>query len=356
VDLEGFARTHVAGRDLRAEPDFPHDIWRAMAEAGLFRIGLDPAHGGSGGGYAAIAKAETALIAGGGSPGLGSAFASHQMVARYFVEQFGDAAQRERWLRPLADGRITASIAISEPGAGAHPKHLRTTAERRDEAYVLTGEKAYLTNGPIADLFIVLAITAVEDGRKRYSAFLVPHGTPGVERVAMPDMPALRPALHCGLRLTEADVPTSNLLGREGEAYETMALPFRDTEDAVGSAGTVGSFRALLRRLAAIGTPDDAAALGAMAALVALMQEGSTALVARLDATGEPPGPALVGIRVLTADLLERARRFHDSHGGGGDPRVLAMFGSLETSLNVARTARLARQARLGEALLQASP
>lgn len=353
MNIEAFAREQVAGRDLRAEPDFPRDIWHAMAEAGLFRSGLDPAHGGSGGGFAAIAAAEAALIAGSGTPGLGSAFGSHQMVGRWFIEQFGDAAQHERWLRPLAEGRITASVAISEPGAGAHPKHLRTTAERHGDRYVLTGEKAYLTNGPIADLFVVFAITSVDDGRKRYSAFLVPLDTPGVERVEMPEMPALRPALHCGLRLTRAEVPASSLLEREGEAYETMALPFRDTEDAVGSAGTVGSFRALLRRLGAIGTPDDAAELGAMAALVALMQEGSTALVARLDAAGEPPGPALIGIRVLAADLLERARRFHDDRS---DPRALALFDSLETSLNVARTARLARQSRLGEALLQASP
>ncbi len=185
MDIEQFARAQVADRDLGAEPAFPHDIWHAMAEAGLFRIGLDPAQGGSGGGYADIARAEAALIAGGGSPGLGSAWASHQMVARYFLERFGDAAQRAAYLPALASGRITASVAISEPGAGAHPKHLRTTATRRGDAYVLDGEKAYITNGPIADFFVVLAITATENGRKRYSAFLVPQDAPGLVRVPM---------------------------------------------------------------------------------------------------------------------------------------------------------------------------
>ncbi len=346
MDIEPWARAHVAGRDLRAEADFPHDLWRAMGEAGLFRIGLT-----DGGGYAAVAAAEAALIAGGGSPGLGGAFGSHQMVARYFIGRIGDAQQRARWLPALAEGRSTASVAISEPGAGAHPKLLKTTATRRGDGWVIDGEKAYVTNGPIADLFIVLAITAVEDGRKRYGAFVVPADFPGLERVAMPEMPALRPALHCGLRLTGCVVPAANRLGPEGTAYETMALPFRDVEDAVGSAGTVGSFRALLRELGAMGTAEDAASLGAMAALVALMAEGSAALVAGLDASDAPPGPALVGIRVLAADLLARARRFHDDHGGA-NPRAAALFESLGISLNVARTARLARQARLGEALL----
>jgi acyl-CoA dehydrogenase len=358
MDIEQFARAQVGDRDLRAEPAFPRDIWQAMAEAGLFRIGLDAAQGGSGGDYADIARTEAALIAGGGSPGLGSAWASHQMVARYFVERFGDAAQRAAYLPALASGRITASVVISEPGAGAHPKHLRTTATRRSDAYLLEGEKAYITNGPIADLFIVLAITATENGRKRYSAFLVPQNAPGLSRVPMPEIAALRPALHCGLRLTGCEVPAANRIGPEHEAYETMALPFRDVEDAVGSAGMVGTFRAVLRRLGRLpgdgATPDDAASLGALAALVALMAEGSHAVVAALDdARGAPPdAPALVGIRVLAAEVLTRARQFHNAHGAP-DARLAALFDGLNTSLGVARTARLARQSRLGEALLR---
>jgi acyl-CoA dehydrogenase len=235
---------------------------------------------------------------------------------------------------------------------------LRTAATRRGDAYVLEGEKAYITNGPIADLFIVLAITATESGRKRYSAFLVPQDAPGLSRAPMPEIAALRPALHCGLLLAGCAVPAANRIGPEHEAYETMALPFRDVEDAVGSAGMVGTFRAVLRRLGRLpgdgATPDDAASLGALAALVALMAEGSQAVVAALDgARGAPPdAPALVGIRVLAAEVLTRARRFHDAHGAA-DARLTALFEGLDISLGVARTARLARQSRLGEALLR---
>jgi hypothetical protein len=167
----------------------------------------------------------------------------------------------------------------------------------------------------------------------------------------MPDIAALRPALHCGLRLERCAVPATSLLGPAGEAYERMALPFRDLEDAVGSAGTVGSLRALLRVLGALGDPGDAAALGALAALVALMSAGSAALVAALDATDASPGPELVGIRVLAADVLERARRFHDGKDAVA-PRATALLEGLDVSLGVARSARLARQARLGEALM----
>ena len=125
-----------------------------------------------------------------------------------------------------------------------------------------------------------------------------------------------------------------------------------------GRAGLVGTLRAVLRRLSRLpgdgATAEDTASLGALAALVALMAEGSHAVVAALDAAqGAPPdAPALVGIRVLAVEVLARARRFHDAHGAP-DTRLAALFEGLDTSLGVARTARLARQSRLGEALLR---
>lgn len=354
MDIEVFAHTHLAGHDLLTSPEFPRDLWQEMASAGLFRVGLDPRYGGAGGGFTAIARADAALIAGSGVPGLGSAWASHQMVARYFIEGFGSDAQRATFLPRLASGEMTASVAISEPGAGAHPKHLKTTAACDGHEYVLNGEKAYITNGPIADLFVVLAITAVEDGRKRYSMFIVPQDTPGLSRVAMKDMPSLRPALHSGLRLTNCAIPSANRLGPEHQAYETMALPFRDVEDTVGSAGLVAGLRQVLGRLARAANADDVGELGTLAALIGLMSEASNAVVAALDATAKPARelPALVGIRVLATDMLVRMQRFRDDRGVNDD-RLLRLFDSLETSLGVARMARTARLLRLGEALLK---
>ena len=88
--------------------------------------------------------------------------------------------QRATWLPRIAAGEVCTAIAISEPGAGAHPKHLKTTAESRGAGFVLRGRKAWVTNGPVADLFLVLAVVAVEDGRKRYGLFMVPKETAGL--------------------------------------------------------------------------------------------------------------------------------------------------------------------------------
>jgi acyl-CoA dehydrogenase len=345
--MAAFAAEHVAPRTLAESDAFPHDLWQAMAEAGLFRIGLEC------GSYADIAAAEAALVEYGGAPGFGMSWAGHQMVAKFFIAGFGSAAQQAALLPGLISGTRTASVAISEPGAGAHPKHLLTTADRDGDTFRIAGEKAFVTNGPIADLFIVLAITAVEDGRKRYSAFIVPRDAPGLSVLDTKPLGALRPSQHCGLRLHGVRVSPGNRLGPEGSAYEAMALPFRDVEDAVGTSALHGALRHLLGRLAH-GAPAEAAeSLGELAALIALVGHGARTAAAALDAgtLGEGDAPAtVIGVRALTADLIARIRIHRDRHGPA-DPTIDVILRDIDTSLSVAKGPRLIKQQRLGQSL-----
>jgi len=290
-------------------------------------------------------------------------WAGHQMVGRFFLEAFGSAMQQAAYLPALATGRITAAVAISEPGAGAHPKLLQTTARRDGGKFVLDGEKAYVTNGPIADLFIVLAITAVEDGRKRYSAFLVPRGTPGLSEIEGPKIDFLRPSPHCGLRLTACRVPENAMLGPADTAYETMALPFRDVEDAVGTGGLTGTLRFMLHLLAeasdAAASSEVIATLGELAGLIALIGRGSDALVAALGAGdllhGDNPA-TLVGIRGLTAHVLARAKAYRASVNPAIPDKLDTLLRDLDKSLAIAKGPRLVKQNRLGMAHLEKRP
>jgi hypothetical protein len=148
-------------------------------------------------------------------------------------------------------------------------------------------------------------------------------------------------------------VPHSALLGEPGAAYETMALPFRDVEDAVGTFGHLGAFRFAMRRLAVCAEGDAATlSLGGLAALVAVFAAAAGAVIATLDA-GELPraAGALVGLRVLAADMLTRARDHRDAFGPAADAALDRLFADLDTSLSVARGPRLARQMRLGQAV-----
>ena len=299
--------------------------------------------------YIAIAREEAAIVERTGLLGEGGVWAGRQVVSRFFIAGFGNDEQRTAWLPQLA------SVAISEPRVGAHPKLLTTHADEDADGYRISGQKAWVTNGPIAALFIVFAVTSVEAGRKRYSAFLVPRDTPGLSIDEAPQYRALAPSRHCGLKLDGCRVPRSALLGPPGVAYETMALPFRDVEDAVGTFGLLGAFRFLLSRLAqAQGAGDDAVlSLGRLAALGAVFAEAAEAVVAALDA-GElaRTSAALVGLRLLAADMLQRARAHRDAFGPATDDALERVFGDLDVSLSVARGPRQARQMRLGRVLI----
>ena len=300
--------------------------------------------------YAEIAREKAAVVERTGL--LGEGRAGQQMVARFFIEGFGTAEQRATWLPHLA------SVAISEPRVGAHPKLLTTRAEETADGYSIFGEKAWVTNGPLAAVFIVFAVTAVEDGRKRYSAFLVPRDTPGLSIDEAPEYRALAPSRHCGLKLDGCRVPHSAVLGPLGTAYETMALPFRDVEDAVGTFGLLGAFRFLLSRFAQLGGTSDEAALslGRLVSLTAVFAETAEAVVAALDA-GELArrAPCWSGLRVLGTDIVQRARAHRDAFGPTTDDAIERAFSDLDVSLSVARGPRQARQARLGSELIAAA-
>ena len=320
-------------------PDPATDPFPGMAEAGLFEP-LDS--------YMAIARVKAALIERTGLMGVGGAWGGRQIVGRYFIDGFGTVAQKAAW-----HGKA-AAVAISEPKVGAHPKLLTTRAEPDGDFVRITGEKAWTSNGPSADVIIVFAIVAETEGRKRYGAFLVPRDAPGVTLKDMPGFHALRPSRHCGVVLDNVRVPRTALLGGNPDldAYPRMALPFRDQEDAVGTFSLLGAFRFLLPRLTAGRALEEAEALslGAIAALVEVFAAGAEAVVAALDAGRlENGSPTLVGLRVLAVDILAHVQAFpRDGIGDGAEAAVTAMLSDIEAVLGVARGPRLARQARLG--------
>ncbi len=321
-------------------PDPANDPFIGMEQAGLF--GPEP-------NYSAIAVIECALVERTGLLGVASAWGGRQLVGRHFIEGFGTQAQRAAWR-----GR-GASVAISEPGAGAHPKLLTTRAIIDGETVRITGEKAWVSNGPSADVIIVFAITAEEAGRKRYGAFLVPKETPGLNFREIPEFHALRPSRHCGLAFDNCTVPLGAQLGPEGLAYEQMALPFRDIEDAVGMLGLLGGYRFLLSRLGKGGhaNEEEALSLGGLVALTAVFAVAADAVVASLGAGRlNRTAAVLVGVRVLAAEILARAEGHRAQFKLAGDPAVTEMLADIAAVLSIARGPRQARQARLGAALL----
>jgi acyl-CoA dehydrogenase len=361
--VEAFARNEIAARgDLRDHDIIPADLWRAIGAAGLAGIGLPEGYGGSGGDLRAIAVAGEAMAAAGGVKGVVTCWLSRQLNSRLQILGHGTDDQRRRYLPELAAGRLTPAIAISEPGAGAHPKHLSTSAERDGGDYVLNGEKAYLTNGPLADIFLVLAVTGTENGRKRFSLFIVPHDAAGLAITEGVKVDFLRPAPHCGLRLTNVRVPAANLLGPEGDAFPAISLPMRKTEDAMFAATIAGSMRHQIDRLAREleGQALDEPMLTELGRLTAA-PDGLFALgyhaVELLDLGAEQDPDQVSRISAAARDwarsLQERVSAFVAGSGLTPSPGLAAESRDIEMTLGIARTAHAIQAQRRARTLMK---
>ena len=346
--------SEIAARIARWRASYPDPIatgLRGMAEAGLLGIGLSEAAG-----FTVIARAKEKLVETTGLLGLAGMWAGRQMVARFFLGRFGSQAQIAEFMPRLADGGVSLCVAISEPGVGAHPKNLITRAVADGTDMVITGQKAWVSNALEASHIIVFAITAETEARKRYAAFLVPIGTSGLTIAPMPGFHTLVPSRHCAVSLDACRVPAAARLGPDGTAFEAMAVPFRDVEDAVGAAGMAGGFRLLLRRLGPRMPASAEAELGAIAGLTALLDHGARAVVAALDSgLLRDEAAASVGLRVLAADIRAHIGDLLAETPSPPDTVRERLLTDLDAILDIARLPRAVRQARLG-ATLRLSP
>jgi alkylation response protein AidB-like acyl-CoA dehydrogenase len=356
-----FAREHIAPRtDLREHTVVPKDLWQAVGEAGLAQIALPIDFGGAGGDLRTLVMAAEALAETGGNLGMVTSWMGRQLIARLHILGHGTEAQRQSYLPDLAAGGTTPCLAISEPGAGAHPKHLTTEARRDGNDYVLNGEKAYLTNGPMADIFLVLAITGHTGNRKQFSVLIVPRDAAGLELTDGVKIDYLRPSPHCGIKLHDVRVPVANLLGPEGEAFDAISLPMRRTEDAVFAASKAGAIRHILNGICTEAPSlaqdeDNVAELGKLAAastgLGALAFHGAELLDIDPDANADAVGAIAASAREWASSLHERITALIDSTGLVPSPMLAAACRDLEKSLGIARGAYVIQARRRGSAL-----
>jgi len=349
--FEGFARRTIAGRDFTTA-DFPFDIWEAMAAEGLFDLFT---LAGTGGNYLSLSMAGEALVRAGGNMGVSLSWLMHELLFLFGIMGFGGPRQQEHY-RDLALGRKILCLAVSEPEKGGHPKYLKTTAELRGDHYILDGEKTYLTNGPIADVFIVIAVTDSSGGRKRFTAFLVPKDTPGLTVSAI-DLPFLKPCPHGSLTLENCPVPRDGVLGEPGQAYEDMVLPFRELEDALMLGPLVGAMDKLILGLAGHTrqsgqTASWAESFGRLSALSSGGRVLAYEAAGRLDR--DRRGPDFPSLSFIFRNL---ARQFHENAkeimaAVGSDGRMDALFNDFSLSLSFAKNVERLRYVKLGQAVL----
>jgi len=196
--------------------------WQEMAAAGLLGLSVSPEHGGVGGDF----RHEAVLIRRLGLVGAeGWGVPLHNAICAAYIEKYGTAEQRARWLPGIVSGERITAIAMTEPGAGSDLQGIRTTARASSNGYAVNGQKAFITNGQVADLVIVVAKTDPAAGSKGVSLVVVDTAeVDGFRRGRNLDKVGLEMGDTSELFFDDVQVPADNLLGgAEGQGlYQLM--------------------------------------------------------------------------------------------------------------------------------------
>lgn len=196
---------------------FPRHIVKKMGEMGLMGIPVPEEWGGVGADFVSyiLAINEISKV----SATLGVILSVHTSVGTNPILYFGTEEQKQVYVAKLATGEFLGAFALTEPHAGSDASSIRTTAVRKDDAYVLNGNKVFITNGGEADTYIAFAVTDPGKGAKGISAFIVEKDTPGLVVGKKEKKMGLHGSNTTELIFENAIVPAANLLGQEGEGF-----------------------------------------------------------------------------------------------------------------------------------------
>ena len=176
-----FVREQVVPREREiADTDaIPLDVRQQAAAMGLFGYALPEEYGGLG--LVITQDVELAFEFGYTALSFRSLFGTNNGIAGQVLVGYGTDEQKKRWLEPMAEGQVIASFALTEPGAGSDPSGMRTTATWTSGGWTINGQKRFITNAPLADLFVTFAkVKDYGDADGKVAVFLVPADTPGV--------------------------------------------------------------------------------------------------------------------------------------------------------------------------------
>lgn len=215
-EVRRFVRERVV--PLEAEIDekdeMPADIREAAKKMGLFGFALPEEYGGLG--LSMYEEAQLMFELGYTTPSLRSMFGTNNGIAGHVLMVGGTEEQKAEWLPRIASGDVLASFALTEPEAGSDPSTLTTRAHREGDEWVINGAKRYITNAPLADVFMVFARTDPDAPRTRgISTFLVPAGTPGLTVAPKDHKMGQFGAWTADVFFDDVRVPASALVGGE---------------------------------------------------------------------------------------------------------------------------------------------
>jgi len=218
--VRDFAQSEIAPssveRDITAE--FPTEIAKKLGELGFMGMMTPPEWGGAG--MDTISYVLTIEEISKVDASVGVILSVNNSLVCWGIEHYGTEAQKERFLKPLAQGQKLGAFCLSEPEAGSDATQQHTTATRDGDNWILNGTKNWITNGTKADTYLVFAQTDKAKGHKGIDAFLIDWGTDGFTRGKKEDKLGIRSSDTCSLGFVNAVVPDAHRLGKDGEGFK----------------------------------------------------------------------------------------------------------------------------------------
>ena len=221
-------------KDRDEKETFDRSILDEMGQLGLLGIPWSEEEGGAGADFLSLAVAceEIAKV----DPSIALSFEVHTMLCSWPIWKFGTAEQKEKFLKPLAEGTALGAFGLTEPNAGTDALNGSTTAvKNEDGSYTLNGSKVFNTNGGEAEVTVVFAATDKSKGAKGMSAFIVEKGMEGFaygkEEVKM----GIRASVQRELVFRNVRIPAENLLGKEGDGFKIAMMTLDGGRVGVGA-------------------------------------------------------------------------------------------------------------------------
>lgn len=216
-----FVRTHVIPHEAEIDEtdELPDGLREAAAELGLFGFAIPEEFGGLG--LSMTQEVRLVMELGRTTPAFRSMFGTNNGIAGHVLLEGGTEEQKHYYLPHLASGKWLASFALTEDEAGSNPAALSTSAQPNTDGYTLDGTKRFITNAPVADLFMVFARHIGDESDGEISAFLVPADTPGVEVGPADAKMGQHGAWTAEVRLSNVHIPAGALVGQPGAGYRT---------------------------------------------------------------------------------------------------------------------------------------
>jgi alkylation response protein AidB-like acyl-CoA dehydrogenase len=224
---------------------FSSEAWKKCAEVGIQGLVVPETYGGSDGSVLNLVVAMEALGYGCTDNGLMFSLNAQMCAVQHPLLRFGSERQKQHFLPRLCDGSSIAAHGMTEPGSGSDASSLATTARRSSDHFVLNGSKTFVTNGPVADVFLVFAKTDADQKFAGVSAFLIERDTPGLTVGGALHKMGLRTSPMSELFFDDCRVAVDNVLGHEGAGMMVFNAAM-ERERGLILAPAVGSMERIL--------------------------------------------------------------------------------------------------------------